>query len=434
MRRKLTVILASDVAGYSRLVAADEEDTVRRLGEARTAFGERVRRYRGRVFSTAGDAVLAEFASAVDATRCAIDIQGANNALNSAMDPSRKLLLRIGIAIGDVLVSDRGDLLGDGVNIAARLEGIAEPGGICVSEDVKIHVLNKISAGFEDLGEQTLKNIPQPIRAYRLGPAGRNAAVFATSKRSFATRLQIGGAIATAALLAVAGGVLVLQRSSPSAPSLQRIDRDGLCVTNGAISTLAGDRLVVYTPSSRAIVQGRTENAADQIAEIHFQYLGPSQDSKPLASGEVRRQIGLKLRAQDGCNLVYAMWRLEPRSRVVVSIKRNEGQHTQQQCGIRGYIDFKSQDHGELPSIRPGEHHRLRAELQGKALTVKADGKLAWHGSLGSETALPVGPPGLRTDNGQFVFEYFASTSAGSRPTPPQAPPSQGLCAASEGD
>src|ERR1700689_1176218 len=136
MRRKLAVILASDVAGYSRLVAADEEDTVRRFRKAAAAFCERVQKYRGRVFNTAGDAILAEFESAVDATRCAVDIQDANNAQNVAIEASRRLLFRIGIAIGDVLVSDNGDLLGDGVNIAARLEGIAEPGGICVSEDV----------------------------------------------------------------------------------------------------------------------------------------------------------------------------------------------------------------------------------------------------------------------------------------------------------
>jgi hypothetical protein len=219
-----------------------------------------------------------------------------------------------------------------------------------------------------------------------------------------------------------------------SLPTLQRIDRGRLCVTNGVVSAAVGDRLAVDTPSSRAIVQAGAEHAGDQIAEIAFQYLGPSQDSRPLASGELRRQIGLKLRAQDGCNLIYAMWRIEPVARVAVSIKRNAGQHTHQQCGARGYINFKPQDHGDLPPVRAGETHQLRAELHGKDLTVTADGKVVWQGSLGSETALPVGPPGFRTDNGRFAFEYFAGAPARSRPTAQQAASGQGQCVMSDGD
>ena len=126
-------------------------------------------------------------------------------------------MFRIGIAIGDVLVSDNGDLLGDGVNIAARLEGIAEPGGICVSEDVRTHVVNKISIGFQDLGEQTLKNIPRAVRAFRLGAAADNAPPpVAKSKRRFAARLWVSGAVATVTLMAVSGAVLVARY--PSAP------------------------------------------------------------------------------------------------------------------------------------------------------------------------------------------------------------------------
>ncbi len=214
LRRKLAVILAADVAGYSRLVADGEEDTVRRFRAAAAGFAERVQKWRGRVFNTAGDAILAEFESAVDATRCAIDIQDVNGALNAATDPSRRLLFRIGIAIGDVLVSDNGDLLGEGVNIAARLEGIAEPGGVCISEDVRFHVLNKISASFVDLGGQALKNIPRAVRAYRLGPADQNAPrPVAKAGLRLLARWRTGAAIAAAALLIVSGAVLVLQYS-----------------------------------------------------------------------------------------------------------------------------------------------------------------------------------------------------------------------------
>jgi hypothetical protein len=219
-----------------------------------------------------------------------------------------------------------------------------------------------------------------------------------------------------------------------SLAALERIDRDRLCVTNGAISGLTGGRLAIETPSSRAVVQAGTKNAADQIAEIHFQYLGPSQGSRPLASGELRRQIGVKLRAEDSCNLIYAMWHIEPDARIAVSIKRNAGLHTHEQCGAHGYVNFKSQDRSGPPPIRPGEAHTLRAELRGKDLTVTADDKVAWQGSLGSEMVLPIGPPGLRTDNARFALEFFAGALAGSQGAAQHAPPGQGQCVISEGD
>jgi hypothetical protein len=118
---------------------------------------------------------------------------------------------------------------------------------------------------------------------------------------------------------------------------LQRVDRDQMCVTNGVIIRRRGSMLSIETPSSRAVVPGATA----QIAEIHFRYLGPSESSKPLASGELRRQIGLKLRAQDTCNLLYAMWHIEPDNGLAVSIKRNPGMHTHAQCGARGYVSVK---------------------------------------------------------------------------------------------
>jgi hypothetical protein len=221
-------------------------------------------------------------------------------------------------------------------------------------------------------------------------------------------------------------------QTRPSA--LQRIDRGHLCVTNGVVSTLAGDRFAVDTPSSRAVVQNGAENTTDQLAEMQFQYLGPSRESKPLASGELRRQIGLKLQAQDSCNLVYAMWRIEPDSRVAVSIKRNAGLHTHEQCGAHGYVNFKSQGRDDLPPIRPGEAHKLRAELRGKELTVTADDKIAWQGSLGNDVALPVGPPGFRTDNARLTFAYFAAASLRSRPRTQQAQTASSQCMMSEGD
>jgi class 3 adenylate cyclase len=166
MKRKIAAIFAADVAGYSRLIAEDEEETLRRLASYRSVMDDFITRAGGRVFNTAGDAVLAEFSSAVEAVRCAIDIQESLRTRNLAYPPSRQMNFRIGITVGDV-VERNGDLLGDGVNIAARLEGIAPIGGICISRTVYEQVANKLSVQFADIGEQHVKNIPTPVHAYK---------------------------------------------------------------------------------------------------------------------------------------------------------------------------------------------------------------------------------------------------------------------------
>lgn len=165
MKRKIAAIFAADIAGYSRLVAEDEEETLRRLASYRQVTDDFIAKGGGRIFNTAGDAVLAEFPSAVEAVRCAIDIQESLRTRNMAYPPSRQMAFRIGITIGDVVERD-GDLLGDGVNIAARLEGLAEVGGICVSRAVHEQVVNKLSVQFADIGAQEVKNIPTPVHAY----------------------------------------------------------------------------------------------------------------------------------------------------------------------------------------------------------------------------------------------------------------------------
>jgi class 3 adenylate cyclase len=166
MNRKIAAIFAADVAGYSKLVAEDEEETLRRLASYRSVMDDFITRAGGRIFNTAGDAVLAEFSSAVEAVRCAIDIQESLRTRNLAYPTSRGMNFRIGITIGDV-VERNGDLLGDGVNIAARLEGIAPVGGICISRAVHEQVANKLSVVFADIGEQQVKNIPTPVHAYK---------------------------------------------------------------------------------------------------------------------------------------------------------------------------------------------------------------------------------------------------------------------------
>jgi class 3 adenylate cyclase len=169
VKRKISAILAADVAGYSRLVAQDEEDTLHRLGMYRAVFDDFVARWGGRIFNTAGDAALAEFPSSVDAVRCALDVQDSIRERNLALPANRQMRYRIGITVADV-VEREGDLLGDGVNIAARLSGLAVPGGICASRAVYEQVGNKLPVKFEDLGQQQVKNIPTAIHAFGIAP------------------------------------------------------------------------------------------------------------------------------------------------------------------------------------------------------------------------------------------------------------------------
>ena len=169
LERKLVAILAADVEGYSRMMEIDEEGTLAILSAHRTVTDELIAQHGGRIFNTAGDSVLAEFASVFSAIECAIDIQRELAKANEPIEEARRLRFRVGINVGDVMVKD-GDIFGDGVNIAARLEGLAKPGGICISRGVRDHVRHKLPHKFEDLGEQAVKNIAQPVRCFRLLP------------------------------------------------------------------------------------------------------------------------------------------------------------------------------------------------------------------------------------------------------------------------
>jgi class 3 adenylate cyclase len=213
MKRKIAAIMAADIAGYSKLVAEDEEETLRRLAAYRSVFDDFIARASGRIFNTAGDAVLAEFPSAVEAVRCAIDIQESLRTRNLAYPPSRQMNFRIGITVGDV-VERNGDLLGDGVNIAARLEGLAEPGGICVSRSVYEQVANKLSVQFADIGEQQVKNIPTPIHAYVVAVALPYEA--RAAKKTRPALLPAAAALAAVATLGGAGGIYWILAQAPA--------------------------------------------------------------------------------------------------------------------------------------------------------------------------------------------------------------------------
>jgi adenylate cyclase len=230
MKRKIAAIFAADIAGYSKLVAEDEEETLRRLASYRAVMDDFIARAGGRIFNTAGDAVLAEFSSAVEAVRCAIDIQESLRTRNMAYPASRQMCFRIGITVGDVVERD-GDLLGDGVNIAARLEGIAPIGGICISRTVHEQVANKLSVQFADIGEQQVKNIPTPIHAYHISmrtddapadPRAKAPASKASGRPATSNSLVVPMAIAGICVaLLVIGGVAYKFMAQPGSPAPQ---------------------------------------------------------------------------------------------------------------------------------------------------------------------------------------------------------------------
>ncbi len=175
VERRLTAILAADVAGYSRLMGVDEEGTLAQLKAHRQALVDpKITEHRGRIVKTTGDGMLVEFASVVDAVRCAVEVQRGMIERNAGVPQDKWIEFRVGIHQGDIII-DGGDIFGDGVNVAARLEGLAEPGGICVSGRVQEDARGKLDIAFEDVGEQRLKNIERPVRVYRARLSGAKA-------------------------------------------------------------------------------------------------------------------------------------------------------------------------------------------------------------------------------------------------------------------
>ena len=220
LERRLATILSADVAGYTRLMGANEEATVKTLRAHRAVFEALLKQHHGRVFNTAGDAILAEFPSAVEAVRCATEIQTALQTRNEHLPPELKMLFRMGINLGDVVVQE-GDLLGDGVNVAARIQTVAEPGGICISGSVYDQIQNKLSLQFRPLGEQQFKNVGQPVRTFTI-THGEAGALPSSMRRIGANTMCTLGIAAIAGAAAIAVG-LWLYRSNETSRSEQSV-------------------------------------------------------------------------------------------------------------------------------------------------------------------------------------------------------------------
>ncbi len=190
------------------------------------------------------------------------------------------------------------------------------------------------------------------------------------------------------------------------------VNLHNLCVTEGTIDNAAGERMSVDVPKMRAYINAWTS----QSVEVRFTYLGPTSNEKALGSGEMRRQFGLKLHAQDPCNLVYAMWRIDPESELVVSLKRNPTEHTSAECGNHGYENIKPRKASAVPRLQPGESHILRAEMKKEELKIFVDNREVWDGEVGTDAAAVQGPVGIRSDNVRLEFDLKAGQYEGVHP------------------
>jgi TolB-like protein len=218
LERKLTAILCADVFGYSRLMGENEEATHRTLTSYRKLIDSLIEQHHGRFVNSAGDSVLAEFASVVNAVQCAVETQSTLKAENANIPPDRRMEFRIGVNLGDVMV-DGEQIYGDGVNVAARLESLADPGGICISETVHEHIGNKLALGYEDLGEQTVKNIAKPVRVLRVMLEGGTATRTTVKAERSLRKDWRGGVFSLAGLAIIIGTILLVQHLSLRPPT-----------------------------------------------------------------------------------------------------------------------------------------------------------------------------------------------------------------------
>jgi class 3 adenylate cyclase/TolB-like protein len=284
--RRLAAILAADVVGYSRLMGADEEGTLARLKSHRRALIDpRIKEHHGRIVKTTGDGMLVEFASVVDAVRCAVEVQRGMAERNADVPQDRRIELRVGINLGDIIVDGK-DIFGDGVNVAARLEALAEPGGICVSRGVRDPMLDKLGCTFEDIGEQSVKNIARPVHAFRVGFEGVELAVPgpAAPRRKRLAAIVVSGL----ALLAIMGGAMWFVTKSEVAPGAPRLSMVVLPFVN-----LSGD------PAQEYFADGITENLTSDLSQIPGSFViargsAFTYKGKPVDARQVGRDLGVR--------------------------------------------------------------------------------------------------------------------------------------------
>jgi TolB-like protein/class 3 adenylate cyclase len=406
--RRLAAILAADVAGYSRLIGADEEGTLDRLkAHRRELLDPKIREHQGRIVKTTGDGLLAEFASVVDAMRCATEVQRGMLDRDGDIEPDRRIRFRIGINLGDVIADD-GDILGDGVNIAARLEGLAEPGGICISRTVHDQIRDRLPFRLDDMGEQSVHNIARPVRAYALGPAA--IAQLPAPRLAAAPsphRWRVAAIAVASAVLIVAGVAWFLWPGGVASSSADRPPITGtpvapaprLSIVVLPFANLSDD------PTQEYLADGITEDLTTDLSRIEDSFVisrntAFTYKNKPVEVKQVGRQLGVRYVLEGSVRRLGAQARIN-----VQLVDAETGAHlwaerfdrdTQELLGLEAEITGRISR-----SVRAAQPDAQDYIMRGRAALAKPVGHATSDEAIGFfESALALDPIAVRAQVG----------------------------------
>ncbi len=376
-KRKLTAILSADVVGYSRLMEDDEEATIQTLNTYRNSMTTLVQQHRGRVVDTTGDNLMAEFSSVVDAVKCAVETQNEMSKRNADLPENRRMLFRIGVNLGDIVEEDD-RIYGDGVNIAARLEGLAEGGGICISRTAYDQVKNKLELGYEYLGEHSVKNISEPVHVYRVMIEPEAAGKVIGEKRKEKRRMALAAVIVLLrGLGGLAGWYLYIEQARRIEPaSVEEMafplpDKPSIAVL--PFDNMSGD------PEQDHIADGFTENIITGLSQVPemfviarnsvFTYKG-----KPVKTKQVSEELGVKYVLEG--SIQKAGERLRVNAQLIDAL---EGHHLWAERYDRELNDlFKLQDEITVKILKA---LRMKLVVGGESDWVKTNSFEAWNHS-----------------------------------------------------
>ena len=290
LQRKLRAILSADVKGYSLLMADDEAYTVDKLKEYRSIMSDIIQSHSGRVVDAVGDNLLAEFSSAVDAVQCSVEIQKALKERNDPLTKNKRLEFRIGINIGDV-IQDKDRIYGSGVNVAARIEGLAEPGGICISRNAYDHIKEKLGFGYEYLGDHKVKNINDPVRVYKVLTDPEDAGKIIDEKTPKNWRLAV--ASVAAVLILFLGGLAIWNHILKPSPSSRDTTSDDLSIAVLPFKNMSGD------PEQQYFSDGITEQIITSISKVPYLFVIARQSSfalrdKQMTVQQIAKELGVR--------------------------------------------------------------------------------------------------------------------------------------------